>query len=210
MRKGELTRQAILDQAVSVAARAGLSGLTIGTLARATDMSKSGLYGHFNSLERLQLDTLQHARDGFVDLILRPALRAPRGEARVRALFERWCTAGLSRQANCAVMVRAAVEFDDRAGPVHDAIADEHRDLAETCAQIVGTAIAAGDFRDDVDPDQFARDLYGIVLALFHAARLMADPRAEERALRAFEALVTAARPHQPPDQPRPNPRPKY
>lgn len=195
MRKGELTRQAILDQAVSVAARVGLSGLTVGTLARATEMSKSGLYAHFNSLERMQLDTLQHARDGFVDLVLRPALRSPRGEGRVRTLFERWCTAGLSRQAGCVVLVRAAVEFDDRAGPVRDAIAREHHDLFDTCAQTVRTAIDEHDFRADVDPDQFARELYGIVLALFHAARLMEDPRAEERATRAFETLVAAAHP---------------
>lgn len=194
MRKGELTRRAILDQAVSVAARVGLSGLTIGTLARATEMSKSGLYAHFNSLERLQLDTLQHARDGFVDMVLRPTLRAPRGERRVRALFEHWCTAGLSRQVSCAVLVRAAVEFDDRAGPVRDAVAHEHRDVADSCAQIVRTAISEGEFHAEVDPDQFARELYGILLGLFHAARLMDDPRAEERAGRAFEALVLAAR----------------
>lgn len=194
MGKGELTRRAILDQAVAVAARVGLGGLTIGGLATVTGMSKSGLYAHFDSKEALQVDVVEQARDVFADLVVRPALRTPRGEPRLRALFERWIAAGLSRQPGCTVLVQAGMEFDDQVGAVHDALVRDHTDLAETVAQIVRTAISEQHFRPDVDPEQFARDLYGVMLGLYHAARLLEDPRAADRARASFEALVVAAR----------------
>ena len=90
MSKGDATRQAVIDQAVEIAGRLGVAGLTIGTLAAATGMSKSGLYAHFRSKEALQLAVLGSAREHFVDQVFRPALAAPRGEPRVRTLFERW------------------------------------------------------------------------------------------------------------------------
>ena len=90
MGKGQLTRHAVLDQATRTASEVGLRGVTIGSLADLTHMSKSGLFAHFGSKESLQLATVRHARDQFVNLVIRPALAAPRGEPRVRALFENW------------------------------------------------------------------------------------------------------------------------
>src|SRR5512139_3385033 len=90
MGKGEATRQSILDGACALASEVGLEGLTIGRLSEALEMSKSGLFAHFRSKEALQLQALEHAATVFVDRVVRPALSAPRGEPRVRALFERW------------------------------------------------------------------------------------------------------------------------
>src|SRR5258705_13234282 len=90
MGKGEETRAAVLDRAVEVARRVGLNGLTIGSLAEQAQLSKSGLFGHFRSKEALQLQVLEHARAHFEEAVARPTLRAPRGEPRVRELFERW------------------------------------------------------------------------------------------------------------------------
>src|SRR3954469_13559424 len=90
MTKGEETRAAILDDALTLASRVGFTGLTIGQLAEHTGMSKSGLFAHFKSKEALQLETLERARERFTDLVVRPTLAAPRGEARVRALFDHW------------------------------------------------------------------------------------------------------------------------
>ena len=92
MTKGEETRTAILDQAVDIASAIGFNGLTIGQLAEQTGMSKSGLFAHFQSKEQLQLQTLAHARQKFIDTTVRPALAVTRGEKRVRELFERWLT----------------------------------------------------------------------------------------------------------------------
>lgn len=195
MRKGEATKLAILDEATEVASTVGLQGLTIGTLAARTELSKSGLFAHFQSKEALQLEVLRHARSRFIDLVLRPAVSAPRGEPRVRELFERWLgwCRGDVLNGGC-VFTAASAEFDDQPGVVRDFLVSDERDLADTLAQIFRSGITEGHFRDDADAYQFSQDLHGVLLAYIHVSRLLGDPMAEERARRAFEALLTAAR----------------
>ncbi|MGH9032837.1 MAG: TetR/AcrR family transcriptional regulator, partial [Acidimicrobiia bacterium] len=174
--------------------RVGLGGLSIGTLATGTGMSKSGLFAHFGSKESLQLEVLAQARAEFVDTVVRPALAVPRGEPRVRALFERWLACGRARMPGGCLFVKAATEFDEQDGPVRDQLVRDHRDLYDSIAQIFRTGIAEGHFRADADPDQFAADLDGVMLAFYHANRLLDDPAAEARARNAVEALLKSAR----------------
>jgi AcrR family transcriptional regulator len=188
---------AVLAQAAEVAARQGLGALTIGDLAARANLSKSGLFAHFHSKEALQLDVLAYARDRFIDEVIRPATRTRRGEARVRALFEHWAVVGLHGHAEC-LFVSAATEFDDQPGPVRDQLVRDHRDLMDAIAQMFSTGIAEGEFRPDADPEQFAFDLHSIMLGYFHAHRLLRDPRAEERARRAFEAALADRRASRP------------
>jgi AcrR family transcriptional regulator len=192
--KGEDTRQAVLERATEISARLGLAGLTIGSLADAAGLSKSGLYAHFGSKEALQLATLAHSREFFVDQVLRPALSAPRGEPRVRALFERWLEVARDGMPGGCLFVSASTEFDDRPGPVRDQLVRDHLDLQDSIAQVVRTAVAEEHFRPDVDPVQFAQDLHGVMLAYFHVHRLLRDPAAEDRTRRAFGRLVADAR----------------
>ena len=189
MGKGDDTRQAVIDHAVEIAGRLGVAGLTIGTLASATDMSKSGLYAHFRSKEALQLAVLASAREHFVDQVIRPALAAPRGEQRVRTLFERWLATSSSGADGC-LFVSAATEFDDQPGAVRDQLVRDHWDLAESLAQVYRSGAKDGAFRDDLAPEQFAHDLHGLMLAHFHAFRLLHDPAAEPHTRYAFERLL--------------------
>lgn len=194
MSKGEETRQAVLEQAVAVAARQGLAGLTIGTLAARTQLSKSGLFAHFKSKEALQLQVLAFARDRFVDEVIRPATRTPRGEARVRALFEHWIGTCRDAASPECLFASASAEFDDQPGPVRDQLVRDHLDCTESIAQMFRTGVAEGDFAPDADAEQFAHDLYGIILGHFHAHRLLGDPKAEDRTRRAFERILDEAR----------------
>jgi AcrR family transcriptional regulator len=193
--KGEVTRQAIVEHAMRLAARVGLEGLTIGGLAEELRLSKSGLFAHFKSKEGLQLDVLRHAADRFVEAVIRPSLGAPRGEPRLRAIFENWM-AWPKREGGAAgcFFVAAAAELDDRAGPARDLLVQQQKDWMETIATVVRTGITEGHFRSDLDPEQMAHDLYGVMLAFHHASRLLGDPKAARRAKNAFEALVGAAR----------------
>jgi AcrR family transcriptional regulator len=195
--KGATTRRAILDEAVQAAYRVGVGGLTIGTLATATAMSKSGLYAHFVSKEALQLAVLAHARADFVETVVRPALQAPRGEPRMRALFEHWLTSGRTGAPGGCLFVKASAELDEQEGPVRDQLAADHRDLFGTVARIFRSGVEEGDFRPDADPDQFAADLDGVMLAFYHWYRLLQDPQAEARARRSFETLLAGARPRE-------------
>jgi AcrR family transcriptional regulator len=195
MGKGEATKLAVLDEAAELASRVGLGGLTIGSLAAATELSKSGLYAHFASKEALQVEVLQRARDRFTDAVMRPALATARGEPRLRAIFERWIAWQSEGLAGGCLFVDAASEFDDQEGPVRDELVRAERDKAESIAIVVGTAVSEGHFRDDVDVGQFAYELEGIILAHHHARRLMRDRRAGERAHLAFDRLVESCRP---------------
>ena len=192
MGKGDETRTAVLDQAVEVARRVGLSGLTIGSLAERAELSKSGLFAHFRSKEALQLQVLEHARSRFEEMVARPALRGPRGEARLRALFDRWLD--WSAAPGGCPFVAAATEFDDRPGPVRDRLVLDQRDMFDMIATVFRTGVTEGQFRDDADPDQFAQDFYGVLLARHHTLRLLGDEQADPRARHAFEALIAAAR----------------
>jgi AcrR family transcriptional regulator len=191
--KGELTKSAVLDEAVRIAGQIGLSGLTIGTLATATGMSKSGLFAHFGAKETLQLAVLARARDEFIDSVVRPALRTPRGEPRVRELFERWLARCRDPGAPC-LFASVAMEYDDRPGVVRDEVVRGHTDFAESVQQIFRTGIAEGHFLADTDDVQFQRELLGIMLAFFHSNGLLGDASADVRARRAFERLLGSAR----------------
>jgi AcrR family transcriptional regulator len=195
VRKGEITRQGILEHAAGLASRVGLDGLTIGRLAGDLDLSKSGLFAHFRSKEGLQLKVLEHAAARFTEVVIRPALAAPRGEPRLRALFERWRRwPRESGMPGGCFFVQAAVELDDRPGPARDLLVRQQQDWLDTVATVVRTGIAEGHFRRDLDADQIAFELYGVMLAWHHRARLLRDARAEARARTAFEALITRAR----------------
>jgi AcrR family transcriptional regulator len=187
--KGEATRQAVLGQAVEVASRLGLSGLTIGTLASQVELSKSGLFAHFKSKEQLQLQVLDYARETFTDQVVRPALKAPRGEPRLQELFDRWLAISRDSAPGC-LFVSAATEFDDQPGAVRDQLVRDHKDLVDSIVQMFRAGVAEGQLRPDADAEQFAHDLYGVMLGFFHAERLIRDPHAERRTRRAFENLL--------------------
>lgn len=195
MTKGDETRRTILDHALAQASRVGLEGITIGQLAEELDLSKSGLFAHFRSKEALSLAILDHASERFTDKVIRPALKAPRGEPRLRELFDRWCRwpeeSGLP--GGC-FFVPAMSELDDRPGPARDRLVAMQRDLVETLATVVRGAITEKHFRTDTDPEQMAQELYALVLALHLYTRLLQDPKARRRTKAAFEKLVTAAK----------------
>jgi AcrR family transcriptional regulator len=194
MRKGELTKGAILDEAVQIASQVGFAGLSIGQLADEVEMSKSGLFAHFRSKEQLQLQTLDRARQKFVDAVVRKTLAAERGEARLHALFDAWLVWSQEALVGGCIFVAASVELDDKPGVLRDALVKTQRDWLEFIANVAASAVAEGEFREDLDTEQLAQDLYGVMLARHHTTRLLHDPRSSERARRAFEALLSAAR----------------
>ena len=188
--KGEATREAILDAAGRLARHVGLGGMTIGSLAAATGLSKSGLYAHFRSKEALQIAVLEHTRARFVTEVVAPALTAPRGEPRVRAIFENWLK--WDGQPGGCLFVAASSELDDQPGPARDRLVRDQRDWFDTLAEVFRTGVSEGQF--DGDPDQFAFDLDGVLLACHMSSRLLGDGSAEARARRSFDSLLASVR----------------
>ena len=195
MGKGAETRAAVVDHALSLSSRLGLEALTIGGLARQVGLSKSGLFAHFRSKEDLQLQVLEEAVDRFIRMVVRPAFGEPRGEPRIRALFDRWMEwATADFLPGGCLFVSLANELDDRPGTLRDFLVAAQAEWLATLATAVRLAAESGHFRPDLDHDQFAYDFYAVMLAFHHFHRLLRDPAAEARARTSFERLIADAR----------------
>jgi AcrR family transcriptional regulator len=192
--KGQQTKTAILDEAVDIVSQVGFNALTIGQLAESTGMSKSGLFAHFKSKEALQLETLERGRERFTDLVIRPTLATPRGIARVRALLDNWLVWETEALQGGCIFVTGSIEYDDQPGPMRDALVRSQLDWGEFVATVVGTGVSEGDFKADLDTEQFAFTLQGVMYAYHHTARLLRDPKALDHTRRAAEQLLESAR----------------
>jgi AcrR family transcriptional regulator len=190
MRKGEQTRSAIVAAACEIAARDGLEGLTIGALAERMQMSKSGVFAHFGSREELQIAVLKAYERRFVDDVLVPGLEAQRGLPRLREIFRHWLERTAVEAASACIWISGAVEYDDRPGPVRDELVGMVRSWQRELVRAIQQAIDTGELAADTDPDEVAFDLYGVILALHHDARLMNSPDALQRARRAFDRVI--------------------
>ena len=190
--KGERTRAAILDAALRIVSKSGLDGLTIGTLADATGMSKSGLFAHFGSREELLLAVLAHGQAQFTEVVFQPAMAKPRGVARLRAMFINWLdwTESAELPGGCP-MIGGASEFDDKPGPVRDMLAGGQRTWIETLKRSVRQAIDEGELPAQTDPEQIAFEMFGIALVVHHHRRLLGYPKARARALAALDKLIS-------------------
>ncbi len=192
--KGARTREAILDKAAQLATVDGLDGLSIGQLARATGMSKSGLYAHFGSKLDLQLATIEAARRTFVDEVLVPALSAPKGIERLLAA----CDAFLSHverrvfPGGC-FFAAAAVDVGTRPGPVHDAIVAQRLEWLVLLERLAREASELGQLDSSADPAQLAFELQALLVAANTSFILQGDPGAFDRALTAIHARLRAS-----------------
>ena len=188
------TRQAVLDEAARVASRVGLGGLTIGSLAASTQLSKSGLFAHFQSKESLQLQLLEHTRARFIEDVVRPALAAPRGEPRVRELFRRWLAWDADALPGGCLFVAASAELDDQPGPVRDYLVENQRDFFDTLTTVARAGVEVGRLRADLEPRRFAFEFLAIMLAFHQGHRLVRAADAEALSRAAFEALLERSR----------------
>lgn len=200
MSKGAATKRTILDHAVGLASAIGLEGLSIGRLAQELELSKSGLFAHFQSKEILQVEVLKTASERFEQEVIRPALKMPRGAPRLTALFERWMVwaKGNSIKGRGCVFLAAAVELDDQAGPARDQLVKTQRAFCDLQAGIIRQAMDDGLFvKGRLTPERAAQDLYGIVMSCHFHDRLLRDPASEDRARESFADLLNrlSARP---------------
>ncbi len=193
MNKGTMTRQAILETALARSSEIGVTGLTIGGLAADLAMSKSGLYAHFGSKERLQLSVVDAAAELFRHRVVAPALAAPRGLPRIRRLFESWVAWELAKDVmpGGCFFVQASAELDGVTGEVRDRVAQLQREWFQWLAGAARLAVREGHFMPGVDSRQFAFELYGLFLAYHHAARLLNDSKAPSRLKAGFELLIS-------------------
>jgi AcrR family transcriptional regulator len=190
LQKGQATRAAILDAALGLASHMGLEGLSIGALAEVTGMSKSGVFAHFGSREELQICVVREYHTKFEQEVFYPALREARGLPRLRALFERWVKRVSVEIDSGCIYISGAVEFDDRPGPVRDALASMVRAWHGALERAIRIAVDEGHLKPDTDVMLMLFEIHGLILALHHDARFLRQPGALDRAQRAFEHVL--------------------
>lgn len=186
------TRGLILDTALKIVSREGIDGLTIGELAKAVGMSKSGLFAHFGGKDQLQLSVLEMAVERFIEVVMKPAFRVQRGEPRLKALLKNWLE-HLNDEASLpggSILIAASIELDDRPGILRDFVQKTQRDLISNIEKAAMMAVEEGHFRKDLDVEQFAWSMYSFVLGYHHFRRMLEDPKAELHLKRAFKGLM--------------------
>lgn len=191
LQKGQQTRVAILDAALGMATHVGLEGLSIGALAEMMGMSKSGVFAHFGSRDGLQIAVIREYHQRFEQEVFFPSIAEPRGLPRLRALVDRWLLRVSVEVDSGCIYISGAVEFDDRPGPVRDALAEMVRAWHAALAKAIRMAVAEGHLRQDTDPLQMLFEIHGLVLALHHDARFLRNPGVVDRARRAFEHTLS-------------------
>lgn len=190
LQKGQQTKQVIIDAALGLAEQIGLEGLSIGALAEVTHMSKSGVFAHFGSREELQISVVREYYKRFANEVFFPAMDEQRGLPRVRALFANWMKrVAVEIQSGC-IFISGAVEFDDRPGPVRDALASSVQAWLSAMHRAVVQAKDAGHLVPDADESQMAFEIHGLILALHYEARFLKNPGATNRANTGFENIL--------------------
>jgi AcrR family transcriptional regulator len=186
------TRTEILGRATELGSVEGLEALSIGRLADDLGLSKSGVFGHFGSKQKLQLAAVEAGLARFREAVWVPAAGEPAGLARLRAVMEAWLSY-LERSVfpGGCFLTAASLEFDDRPGPVRDTVAKAWRRWLRVLEQEVATAQEQGELAADLDPAQVAYRLNAYVMAANWAKQLFGDPGALAASRAAVDRLLS-------------------
>jgi AcrR family transcriptional regulator len=189
MKKGEETKMTILEAGLDMASQLGLEGVSIGALAQATKMSKSGLFAHFQSKEKLQVEILDYAARLFSENVIIPALATEAGIARIKALVNNWVEWSDNLTGGC-IFVSASTDYSDRPGMVRKCLLGQQEDWVDCLCRLAESAVKVGDFREDIDCEQFAFDLYSLLLGFHLYDKLLDDSKTRKRREVALERLL--------------------
>ena len=190
LHKGQQTKAAIVEAALGLATQIGLDGLSIGALAEVMKMSKSGVFAHFGSREELQISVVREYHHQFEQEVFFPAMQFARGLPRLRALFHNWMLRTSAEIDSGCLYISGAVEFDDRPGPVRDALASSVKTWLTALHRAVLQARDEKHLADDTDATQMSFEIHGLILALHYEARFLRTAKSLHRAKQGFEHIL--------------------
>ncbi len=188
--KGALTKAMIVDQALKIASRQGLEGLTVGHLAEALAMSKSGVFAHFGSREELQLAVVREYYDRFEAAVFQPALQEPKGLARLQKMINLWMQTSIQELSAGCIFISGAVEFDDRPGLVRDELVRSVQIWRAALKRAIEQAVEVGDLKKDCVPEAMLFQIYSYVQGLHHDARFLQNSQSVDIATQSIQQTV--------------------
>lgn len=188
--KGLQTKAHIVDVALQLAMHNGLESLSIGGLAEATQMSKSGVFAHFGSREELQISVIREYHHRFEQEVFYPALQAERGLPRLRALFDHWMKRTTIELDSGCIYISGAIEFHDNIGPVRNALVESVSIWHAAMRRTINQCKELDDLRPDADENQILSEIHALILVLHYEARFLRSPGAMQRALTGFDNIL--------------------
>lgn len=188
--KGQQTKQSVVAAALALSSQVGLEGLSIGAVAEATGRSKSGVFAHFGSREELQISVIREYFRQFEQEVFYPAMREKRGLPRLMALFDHWMRVVANELQFGCIFISGAVDFDDRPGPVRDALVESVQIWLGAVVRAVQQAKQEGHIHASANEDQVAFEIHGLILSVHYEARFLKKPGAEARAVQGFQHIV--------------------
>ena len=188
--KGALTKAMIVDQALKIASRQGLEGLTVGHLAEALAMSKSGVFAHFGSREELQLAVVREYYDRFEAAVFQPALQEPKGLARLQKMVNLWMQTSIQELSAGCIFISGAVEFDDRPGLVRDELVRSVQIWRAALKRAIEQAVEVGDLKKDCVPEAMLFQIYSYVQGLHHDARFLQISQSVDIATQSIQQTI--------------------
>jgi AcrR family transcriptional regulator len=189
--KSEMTRTAIIGAALDLACEQGLEAISLQVVADRIGLSKSGVFSRVGSREALQKVVIEEYGRQFLAEVFVPAMQAPKGLPRLKAIVERWLVRmrEVEVQKGC-LYTAGAFELDDRDGELRDFLLQQVAAWRSTLRRTVLQAIDAGHLRADTEPGQLVGELSNMAIGLLHDARFLRDPRAAERAQATWQRLL--------------------
>src|SRR5574344_50891 len=188
--KGQQTKAHIVDMALHMATHHGLESLSIGGLAEAIGMSKSGVFAHFGSREELQISVVREYHQRFEQEVFYPALDEPRGLPRLRAMFAYWMQRTTVELDSGCIYISGAIEFDEQPGPVREALMTSFAAWHTALRRAIEQAQAEGHLSAEADSHQLLFEIHGLILALHYDVRFLLRPESIPRAWTGFENIL--------------------
>lgn len=194
--KSELTRAAIIGAALDLAASEGLEAITLQAVAARIGLSKSGVFSRVGSREALQKAVIEEWGRRFLADVFVPAMQAPKGLPRLKAIMERWIhrMATVEAQQGC-LYTAGAFELADRDGELRELLLQEILRWRAALRRTVLQAVEAGHLRPDTVPEQLVSELYALAVGLLHDVRFLRDPQAGDRSLATWQRLLSSYHP---------------
>ena len=188
--KGQQTKAHIVDVALGIATHHGLESLSIGGLAEATGMSKSGVFAHFGSREELQISVVREYHQRFEQEVFYPSMQSERGLPRLRAMFAHWMQRTTIELDSGCIYISGAVEFSEREGAVRDALVASFNTWHAAMRRAIEQAQSQGHLQADADPSQLLFEIHGLILVLHYDVRFLGRKDAVPHALAGFENIL--------------------
>src|SRR3954468_11886706 len=189
--KSELTRTAIIDAALDLAAAEGLEAISLQAVADRIGLSKSGVFSRVGSREALQIAVIEEFGRRFIADVFMPSMQQPKGLPRLNEIVRRWIVRTRDVEANQGCIFTAgAFELDDREGPLRDFLLGEVTRWRSALRRTVLQAVEAGHLKADTDPEQLVAEIYSLAMGQVHDIRFLRDPRASDRAQASWDRLV--------------------